>query len=60
MNLFQAKMECLAEEMCKRCHGSGKIDDAEPGDIYFREYICPDCNGTGCKSKEQSKSHENH
>lgn len=30
---------------CKTCHGLGKLDDAEPGDISFREWPCPDCSG---------------
>ena len=29
--------------MCKRCNGTGKIDDAEPGDIAFNEVECSDC-----------------
>ncbi len=37
---------------CGNCAGIGKLDDAEPGDIYFNEFVCPLCNGTG---KDYSK-----
>lgn len=28
---------------CSICKGTGKLDDAEPGDIAFREIDCPEC-----------------
>lgn len=37
----------LTDLVCKTCHGSGKCDDAEPGDIGFNEWQCPDCDGNG-------------
>ena len=32
---------------CKKCGGTGKCDDAEPGDISFNEWDCEKCNGKG-------------
>jgi len=30
---------------CDTCLGTGVVDDAEPGDISFNTYPCPDCKG---------------
>ena len=38
---------------CPRCHGIGKLDDAEPGDIYFRTWKCPDCNGFDVSAEKE-------
>ena len=35
--------DALRRVNCKRCSGSGEIDDAEPGDIFYNKYDCPDC-----------------
>jgi len=34
-------------ESCTTCYGSGKLNDAEAGDIFYDEWDCPDCNGRG-------------
>ncbi len=48
-----SKYEKLLKELmikrCERCHGSGMCDDAEPGDISYRAWVCKDCNGKGMK-----------
>ncbi len=41
--------EQLLEIKCDTCKGSGKCDDAEPGDIYFSTWVCKSCNGNGFK-----------
>ena len=43
---YKAK-KTLEEIRCNSCHGSGKVDDMEPGDISYNEWTCPDCEGTG-------------
>ena len=48
-NAYQSKMKALEATQCDTCHGSGKVDDAEPGDISYNEYECPDCGGSGEK-----------
>ena len=48
MDYFEARRTVAAAE-CPHCHGSGKIDDADLGDIYFRTFTCPDCKGSGWK-----------
>lgn len=30
---------------CGTCGGSGILDDAEPGDICFKTWPCPECEG---------------
>lgn len=45
----------LAEAQCTKCQGSGKCDDADPGDISFREWTCPSCKGTGLNTEYKSK-----
>jgi hypothetical protein len=39
----------ISSVKCKICCGTGKIDDAAPGDIGFNEWPCNECNGTGEK-----------
>lgn len=34
-------------DICGSCFGRGEWDDAEPGDISFREFSCTACNGIG-------------
>lgn len=40
-------MRVLAGCACRSCGGSGERNDAEPGDISFRSWICTDCGGKG-------------
>lgn len=42
----------LKAKRCEPCYGRGICDDAEPGDMSFREWVCPTCNGTGFKPIE--------
>ena len=30
---------------CKTCNGTGLVNDAEPGDISYNVFQCPDCEG---------------
>jgi len=34
---------------CPSCHGSGKCDDARPGELGYHQWSCLDCLGTGWK-----------
>lgn len=40
-------LEDLEARKCETCGGLGTVDDAEPGDISFRTFQCPDCKGSG-------------
>lgn len=44
---YQDEKRKLEARKCKTCDGIGKCDDADFGDIWFREWDCADCNGTG-------------
>lgn len=46
---YEKQLKQLEKKKCKLCYGSGERDDAEPGDIYYRTFICPICKGTGLK-----------
>jgi DnaJ-class molecular chaperone len=37
----------LEKAQCKSCGGSGERNDAEPGDISFGSWVCPECDGQG-------------
>lgn len=37
---------------CIDCEGSGKQDDADLGDMYYNEWTCETCKGTGLKPNE--------
>ena len=41
---LSAKLKHMA---CPECYGRGKLDDADLGDIFFNEWQCPHCEGTG-------------
>jgi DnaJ-class molecular chaperone len=62
MALGDSNYQRLKDELealkCTKCHGSGKVDDAEPGDISFNEYTCPRCGGTGLKDGVEAKLRE--
>lgn len=45
----------VAELECPKCSGFGQCEDAEPGDIGFNTWTCPDCKGTGIKDGKQYK-----
>ncbi|EDV1300603.1 hypothetical protein AAC69_002693 [Salmonella enterica subsp. enterica serovar Hadar] len=47
MSRFREIAQELEECMCTECWGSGTQNDAEPGDIFCREWECPTCKGTG-------------
>lgn len=44
---YQKLKDDLEKLKCTNCNGSGKVDDAEPGDISFNECTCTSCRGTG-------------
>ena len=46
-NEKDAKIERMLKIIfpCKACGGSGVFNDAEPGDISFRLWDCPECKG---------------
>jgi DnaJ-class molecular chaperone len=37
----------LENSQCKQCCGTGKCNDAEVGDMFYRTWTCPSCNGNG-------------
>lgn len=41
----------VIQRKCPKCHGRGICDDAEPGDMSFREWTCPECKGTGVNNR---------
>ncbi len=47
MNEYEKLKAELEKKRCKACGGSGVCDDADLGDIFFRTWKCPNCNGTG-------------
>jgi DnaJ-class molecular chaperone len=44
---YQGLLAELEARKCQSCDGSGRIDDAEPGDTSFLEWTCGACRGTG-------------
>ena len=49
MSKYYELLKELESTKCPTCHGGGECDDAEPGDIFCRTWVCPDCHGTGLK-----------
>lgn len=47
MSDFQEMVRELESRKCQKCHGSGELDDMEPGDIFYRKWICDKCGGSG-------------
>lgn len=54
MNKYEKLEKELEKMKCPTCHGLGKCDDADFGDIFCNTWTCPDCKGTGIK-KEKKK-----
>lgn len=50
MTKYNHLKDCVEKLMCPMCGGSGKVEDAEPGDISFNKYKCSSCNSTGLNS----------
>ena len=46
-NQYQQMLEETLNKACKTCGGAGELNDADPGDTWFRTWQCPDCLGTG-------------
>lgn len=47
MSRFREIAQELEECMCTECWGSGTQNDAKPGDIFYNEWECPTCKGSG-------------
>lgn len=52
---YEKALKELKDKKCRECHGSGKQNDADLGDIDFNEWTCPDCLGTGFNLKKEPK-----
>lgn len=52
---YEKALKELKERKCQECHGSGKQNDADLGDISFNEWICTTCKGTGFNPKKEYK-----
>ena len=49
-SFYQQAVEKLERAKCPHCSGLGKVEDADFGDIYYNEWLCKYCNGTGFKN----------
>lgn len=47
MSDFADRLKELEQYSCVKCWGSGEVNDAGFGDIYYKSWTCPDCKGTG-------------
>ncbi len=50
MNQYQNEVQKLEQCKCTYCSGTGKLDDADFGDIYYNTWECQYCKGTGIKA----------
>jgi len=46
---YEKLKEELKELACNHCGSKGKVDDSAIGDIFYNEWDCPKCKGTGFK-----------
>jgi DnaJ-class molecular chaperone len=53
MNNYERAVKALNDKKCPVCRGLGKCDDADLGDIYYNEWTCKACAGTGIKKGKQ-------
>lgn len=44
---FHKLRSIVNEAKCPECGGLGECNDAEPGDIFCRTWVCGECHGTG-------------
>ena len=51
MDIFTSKHRKLSNILnchkCKKCRGSGELNDADPGDTSFHTWFCDQCDATG-------------
>lgn len=53
MNKYEQLISELKDKECKVCNGLGRCSDAEPGDIFYNSWECPECKGSGIKEKNE-------
>ena len=46
-NTYESLVKFVNQLQCVECHGSGKLDDLEAGDIGGNTYYCESCKGNG-------------
>jgi hypothetical protein len=51
MSKYMDLLEKLKEAKCGQCGGLGEVNDADPGDMYYNEWTCPKCFGSGFDSQ---------
>lgn len=54
MSEYDEEVAKLRARKCVPCDGSGQQNDAEAGDMYYNEWKCPACNGTGLAKGSKS------
>ena len=47
MSAYQDAVKELEARRCETCQGSGEVDDADLGDIYYNKWTCAVCRGSG-------------
>lgn len=52
MSEFQRVLDELTDHVCSVCSGTGRVNDAEPGDIAYNEWDCNQCDGSGFEHGE--------
>ena len=55
MSQFDDAMSELEAKRCPTCKGSGALDDAEDGDIFYHTWTCDHCNGSGFKPEKKDE-----
>lgn len=58
MSKYFEEMLELKLSRCDECLGTGKCDDAGPGDTSFNEWTCKVCKGTGKRPINEEESEE--
>ena len=47
MNEYARAVAALEERKCKKCNGTGELDDSDLGDISYNRWQCDGCKGRG-------------
>lgn len=51
MSTYHQILNRIQDCKCKECNGLGICNDSEPGDMFYNQWVCATCKGTGLNAE---------